>query len=165
MGGKGSGGTRVGAGRKPKGAVMHAIHGTKGAQAAVTAASTAPTAAEMRVTAPELPPSVRRIWDELAGQATAAGTLVPGTMADFVEMCRLRAHTDDLYAAFLKEGYTDFGLKLERAYRGSVQRLETKMRAFRLAPIGKELASTGQEKPKSALEKLQAKSQQLRAVK
>jgi hypothetical protein len=36
-------------------------------------------------------------------------------------------------------GWTDEGMRLATAYRGMVQRVEAKMRGFKLAPIGKEM--------------------------
>jgi hypothetical protein len=139
------------------------VHGTT---SEATPASTAAAGAAVDVTPPkDLTKDERQAWALLAPAAIAAGTLVATTLADFRELCRLHVHTQAAYAEFTKVGWNEYGLKLERAYRGAVQRLETKMRAFRLAPIGKEIAPPAQEKPQSALDRLHAQRAKLHAVK
>ena len=155
------GGARIGSGRKPKARRLHAVHGTT-PETSTTTSSTAPAA-------PIEPPkglttTERAVWQCLAPQATAAGTLVPATAADFRELVRLHVHVERTHAEFLRAGWNEYGLKLERAYRGAVQRLEAKMRAFRLAPIGKEIAPPADEKPQTAFERLQADRAKLTLV-
>lgn len=166
------GGNRVGAGRKPKDSTLHAVHGTRSeasssrSGAAGNIESTPDSHRPPPIEPPkDLTPAERQAWEVLAPAATAAGTLVATTAADFRELCRLHVHVAQAHAEFTKVGWNEYGLKLERAYRGAVQRLEAKMRAFRLAPIGKEIAPPAQEKPKSALEILQAQRAKLVAVK
>jgi hypothetical protein len=153
MGGKGSGGPRVGAGRKPwkKDA---AVYRGQGADAAVAAPI---------VTRPAgMSAAVARVWDALAPLAEREGTLVVATAFEFLQMCQLavqqgRAHTE------LEAAKGDDWLRIEKAYRGLTQRLETKLRSFKLAPMGKEIIPVGASKPKSALERL--REQGLHAVK
>lgn len=161
----GRGGPRVGAGRKPKSRTLHAVHGTTSeasnqGHGAETTAAAGPVTPPKGLSKPEL-----EAWRLLAPAAIAAGTLVATTAADFRELCRLHVHVEAAHAEFQKVGWNEYGLKLERAYRGAVQRLEAKMRAFRLAPIGKEIAPAAEEKPQSALEKLHAQRASLRVVK
>lgn len=137
------------------------MHGTT---PEATRASVSPVAASVEppkgLSKPEL-----EAWRLLAPAAINAGTLVPATEDDFRELCRLRVHVDQLYEAFVKAGINEYGLKLERAYRGAVQRLEAKTRAYRIAAVGKEIVQAAPEKPQSALEKLHAQRAQLRIIK
>lgn len=50
------------------------------------------------------------------------------------------------------------------AHRGMMQRVESGMAAFKLAPMGKAIAAPVKEKPKSALQQLQAQRPHIRAV-
>jgi hypothetical protein len=96
--------------------------------------------------------------------ALAEGTLVPATEFEFQALCQLAVEQARALQAFQAEGFTEFGLKLERAYRGLTQRLETKLRSFKLAPFGKEIVPAQAAKPKSALEQLKERAKSLRAV-
>lgn len=138
MGGKGSGGSRVGAGRKPK--------NQNTGFAAVVAASRIRSASDRRSSGPELLPAPAGIgaataayWNKLAPHAVAARTLIEGTAADFLELCELLVEKDDVLTERRAEGWTVRGVALAKEYRGLVQRSETKLRAFCLAPIGKAL--------------------------
>jgi hypothetical protein len=108
---------------------------------------------------------VSAMWDRFAPLATAQGTLVPAMVPEFEAMCELAVLQAMALKRFRREGFTEFGLKVERSYRGLTQRLEIKMRAFRLAPMGKEIAPTAKDKPLSPLERLKLQGQNLRAVK
>jgi hypothetical protein len=105
------------------------------------------------------------MWDRFAPLATAQCTLVPAMVPEFEAMCELAVLQAMALKRFRREGFTEFGLKVERSYRGLTQRLEIKMRAFRLAPMGKEIAPTAKDKPLSPLERLKLQGQNLRAVK
>jgi hypothetical protein len=95
-----------------------------------------------------------RLWDELAPHAEREGTLTPAKAFEFAELCELAAELVLTRKAYQKEkAFTELKLKLGREYRGQIQRLEVKFRAFNLAPTGKEVA-TPDEKPKSTLQRL-----------
>ena len=53
----------------------------------------------------------------------------------------LTAEASELLTARRDAGLGPQGLKIAAAYRHTVQRLESKMRAFKLAPIGKSIRS------------------------
>jgi hypothetical protein len=114
---------------------------------------------------PEVSKKVAAVWDELAGRATAEQTLTASTVSEFVSLCELTVQHRACLAALEKAGIdSDKGLGLARVYATLTQRVEGKMRAFRLAPMGKPLGST-QEKPKTALERLRDQRQGIHAVK
>src|SRR4051812_38999916 len=167
MGGKGSGGLRPNAGRKPwkhRASVLRAD-----APVSPSHVPSAPPVLSVpaAVTKPDgLSAEVSLVWDVLASVATAEGTLVAATAYEFRELCELavqQARVRDRFAA--EPQITEFSLKLEKAYRGLTQRLEQKLRAFKLAPMGKEIApAAGREKPKSALEQLKDRRKGLHVV-
>jgi hypothetical protein len=76
-------------------------------------------------------------WLVNAPFAVAAHTLTPATADDFVALCSLEAEMAQVLAERREEGWTSRGLALAKEYRGLVQRVEAKRRAFRLAPMGK----------------------------
>jgi hypothetical protein len=131
MGGKGSGGTRVGAGRKPKAAPR------------TISENPAPVPAIESNLALQPPTSLSTaectLWQALAPHAIAAGTLDASTAEDFKVLIALTVEASELLAARRAAGLNDKGLKFATAYRHTVQRLESKMRAFKLAPIGKQI--------------------------
>ncbi len=101
----------------------------------------------VKVEAPKiLTEKERAVWDELAPHALVARTLTPATVADCVDLCRLTVEMHEVLTERRAEGWTTRGMFLAKEYRGLVQRVEGKRRAFRLAPIGKELIPT--EAPK-----------------
>lgn len=85
--------------------------------------------------------ATRDHWNDLAPHAVAARTLVEATAADFLELCELLAEKDDVLAERRAEGWTIRGVALAKEYRGLVQRAEAKLRAFRLAPMGREMVA------------------------
>lgn len=170
MGGRGSGGTRIGAGRKPWKNQARVVAGGGDTTAATPEPRTLnpePRSSEpSKVARPKLSPAVRAVWDALAPQAVAQGTLVPATAFEFRTLCELAVEQKRCLKAYEAEGFTDLGMKMGAHYRGLTQRLETKLRAFRLAPMGRELAPpAGKEKPLSPLEQLKRQRQNLHAVK
>ena len=86
MGGKGSGGVRSGAGRKPHSAKILNLHGgrsAKGVKRAQEAAEAVP------VVVPEtLEAEIAAVWADLAPHATTAGTLIPSMVPAFLRLCR-----------------------------------------------------------------------------
>jgi hypothetical protein len=77
----------------------------------------------------------------------AAGTLDASTAEDFKVLIALTAEASELLAARRAAGLSARGLKFATAYRHTVQRLESKMRAFKLAPIGKPIRSVAPAEP------------------
>jgi hypothetical protein len=138
MGGKGSGGARVGSGRKSKSAAAHVFAGTaRGKHRAATKAGLLPV--DFVHEPKELTREAAAVWRELAPYAMAARTLTTATAHDMRELCEMVVEMRGVLEARRLAGWTDDGLKLAKEYRGLVQRVEGKMRAFRLAPIGKEM--------------------------
>lgn len=161
MGGHGSGG-HPSAGRKPNEAV----------------------ATDTPLPVVEPPPGLtdahREVWDRLAPLAIEQRTLVPATADRFARLCRNIVLEAQMAAQIDADGLTETKVSLQMDEKGGGlqtvekkahallskligigQRIDTGMTAFRLAPTGRALAAA-QEKPKSALERLQAK--RLRAV-
>jgi hypothetical protein len=95
---------------------------------------------------PKLNEREQLVWDELAPLAREARTLVPATVGDLKTLCVLEVEMADVLAERRKEGWSLEGLALAKEYRGLVQRVEAKRRAFRLAPMGKDM--TPPEQPK-----------------
>jgi hypothetical protein len=94
----------------------------------------------------ELTSREQRIWDELAPLALAARTLVPATAGELKMLCSLEADLAEVMRERRKEGLTIRGQMLMRTYLMLVQRVEAKRRAFKLAPMGKDMVPP--EKPK-----------------
>lgn len=117
------------------------------------------------------------VWQELAPHAREQRTLIPATSSRFRLLCRAVVLERKYEAKILEDGLTYLAVTVDGsgqeretlkahplcgAHRGMMQRVESGMVAFRLAPLGKPLAATAVEKPKSALEQLQSRN--LRAV-
>jgi hypothetical protein len=145
VGGVGSGGFRVGAGRKKKNQTQHWLGGDAGKRGhGKKDKKVAPPADEaVEVIAPPwvLEEPVRNVWESLAPHACAARTLTAATTRDFRDLCELIVDLDSARVARRQLGWTDEGIRMATAYRGLVSRVEAKMRAFKLAPIGKEMAT------------------------
>ena len=133
---------RVGSGRPRKNQTEAWLAGASaarrvGKEAPAKAVRVVVPPAPMRLTEP-----VKGVWEHLAPFAAAALTLTPATALDFEELCHLVCEMRDCRMARQAAGWNDDGLKFAAPYRGLVQRVEAKMRAFKLAPIGKEMAPT-----------------------
>ena len=159
MGGKGSGGSRIGAGQKGKDAAARWLSGTAarptGADASSSSASSAPAPLAVLPPPPELEPAVGAIWEALAPHAAAARTLTIGTAAAFRDLCEAIALRRDMLTQIARDGLTlgrrivdDAGVEyLERRahpllnqQRAMLQRIEAGMVRYGLLPIGKPLA-------------------------
>jgi hypothetical protein len=130
MGGRGSGGRRVGSGKKLKSALEHAISGTRG----VVLAHPSATAIAPVVTFD--PPKWLKgrdlkAWHELAPEAFAARTLTPATTSAFVMLCRGVVQDRAFWAS---KRY-----RCGPNHRGLMQRVATWKKDFCLAPLGKPL--------------------------
>ena len=132
MGGRGSGGVRVGSGRKPKEDALKVLHGTATPrQLARTGANHPPTTAKIEdVPIPaDLPAEAQAVWRELAPYALAARTLTPGTAFAFQLLCR-NVVLERNYA----NSVNDRG---GGNHRGMIQRIDSELARFCLAPFGK----------------------------
>jgi hypothetical protein len=133
MGGRGSGGRRVGSGKKLKSDLAHAIAGTAGPRGVVLPHPSATTVAPPVIFDP--PTSLKgkplQVWRELAPHAFEARTLTPATTAAFVMLCRAIVKERSLSASAKKAGGTN--------HRGLMQRVGTWMKDFCLSPFGKPL--------------------------
>ena len=56
-------------------------------------------------------------------------------------LCVLEVECAEMLAARRLEGWTLVGVSLSREFRGLAQRLEAKRRAFKLAPMGKDMVA------------------------
>lgn len=166
MGGRGSGGARVGAGRKRKDPALKVFHGTatlderkrlaKGAGAADKALPVE------HVHPPEgMPPDQLEVWKQLAPHALLNRTLTASTAVAFAYLCQSIAIERDLMKQIQLEGYTFNKTFLDKdgnvlseepkihplvaQHRAWKQRVEVGMKDFMLAPFGKELVS--EDKP------------------
>lgn len=166
MGGKGSGGRRVGAGRKPKSLAEQALSGWAGKRKPRgQQQSDARTAA---ASLPILPPpddisdAARRHWLRLAPDAAAHRTLTPHEAFAFQELCEAIVWRDRLKRQIEEDGLTFESRHVEHQaagadreeiiesreikkhpllpdHRGWQQRVEAGMARFKLTPMGKEV--------------------------
>lgn len=142
MGGQGSGGARVGAGRKRKALKDKVLHGTatraERAQAAQEPAPIIPVPAPRN-----LPARERAVWDQLAPHALAEKTLTAETADAFRELCEAIVLRRRIAETIEVDGLTietPLGLKahpLMTHLRGLMQRVNAVRLQFRLAPFGK----------------------------
>jgi hypothetical protein len=111
--------------------------------------------------------------------ALEARTLVPATADRFHLLCRQVVIERSMAAQIEKDGWTYVAVTVDgagqeretlkahplvAAQRNMMQRIEAGMAAFTLAPMGKPMRGRVQEKPKSALERLQSQRSGIRAV-
>jgi hypothetical protein len=143
MGGKGSGGARPGAGRKPKSAVERAITGNPGRRGRLLPH---PSAVPVPGVAPidefdapnDLSPDERNVWLELAPFAFAARTLTRATSFAFRLLCK-NIVLERLYAASVAD-------KGGANHRG-LQRVDAELLAFNLRPCGKAILEAEPAQP------------------
>ena len=122
----GWGGSRTGAGKKPKSLAEKALHGT----ASLKEQRQRPAAATESVEEPDgLTEAERKIWAKLAPLATALRTLTPATEDAFADLCRNRA-------LMLQMG-RDYDQRGGPNHRGLLQRVQSQMKDFSLSPFGK----------------------------
>jgi len=153
MGGRGSGGRRIGAGRKRKDNVLAFQHGSR------QRAGQAPEAPAMPVPV-EPPPGIRdaerAVWERHAPDAIRAGTLTAGTAHSFVQLvCEPRVIYDRILAAIDRDGLTfqqetETGTVLKKHplitdLNNWHRRVDNGHKEFALAPMGKPVAAI--EKP------------------
>lgn len=133
MGGKGSGGRRVGSGKKRTSDLEHAISGTDTRRGVVLAHPNATAIAPVETFDPPatLRGQARGIWDELAPSAFEARTLTRATEVSFVILCRNVALERQM--ARRKRGAGSAN------HRGMIQRVDAELTKFCLSPFGKPL--------------------------
>jgi len=175
MGGKGSGGRRVGAGRKRKDLALGALTGSRrtaarakaatvanqtGNQTGVTAAPALETPAVDPTLYQKVPPAPGYLtleelaeWQELAPRAVVQGTLTNTEIPALVDLCRARVLMTKLLRAAYADGLTQVtekgGLASHPAiarYTTLQQRVDAGMLRFGLAPAGKVTGKEPDEK-------------------
>lgn len=152
MGGFGSGGSRVGSGRKSKGARVLDLHGGRDRKpkAASVAVASEPVEPPASLTALELAQ-----WRELAPHAMSKGTLTVAEAASFGELCVAIVERNTMRATIEDQGWTfktarlsdegeELSVEIKKhplipEYRQWMIRVEAGRARFKLAPIGKEL--------------------------
>jgi hypothetical protein len=146
-----SGGRRAGSGRKPLTAVERELTGNAGHRGRVL---THPGAVHVPVVAPivgveppdDLTSVERQVWVDLAPHAIAARTLTPATALTFRMLCR-----NVVLEQVLATGNDRGGPN----HRGILQRVESELARFCLAPFGKAIYEADAEPatPANPLEK------------
>ena len=140
-----SGGARVGSGPRPKTDAERWLTGNAGRRKPlvdvgggkpVSFAPLPPVAPPDKLTAPE-----RAVWELEAPHALAGRTLTTATAADFYMLCVLEVECADVLRERRAEGWTTRGMFLAKEFRGLAQRVEAKRRAFKLAPMGKDMVA------------------------
>jgi len=159
MGGRGSGGARMGAGAKSKGARILALQGGRIRSEGAKISQEAERTPLPEVSQPEsLSEAEKAVWVELAPHALEARTLTPGTVAAFRDLCEAIVLKRMMLAEILTDGLTTTKVTLQMdekggglqsvekkahtllaQHRGMMQRVEAGLQRFRLAPMGKEI--------------------------
>ncbi len=151
MGGKGSGGRRVGSGKKLKSALEHAISGTT-ARGVVLQHPNATAIAPVETFDPpaSLRGQARVVWGELAPLAFEARTLTRATEVAFVILCRNVALERRMAAAKYGAGKAN--------HRGMIQRVDAELTKFCLSPFGKALVAAQPEAVVNPLDRFTKKA-------
>jgi hypothetical protein len=144
MGGKGSGGMRVGAGRPAKPQADKVLAGTARPPAGRPPEPPEPPIAVVPPPA-DLTEAQRLLWDQLAPFALEARTLTAATVLAFCDLLEAIVVKRTMQARIDKEGQVLTMVSGKKAHpllghhRGMMQRVEVGLARFKLAPIGKEL--------------------------
>jgi hypothetical protein len=135
MGGRGSGGRRIGSGKKPKSELEHAISGTSGPRGVVLQHPSGTAIAPIEEFAPpaELKGQSLQMWQQQAPKAFAARTLTSATTVAFVRYCRAAVLEATLATSKRYAGGPN--------HRGLMQRVATWEKDFMLAPLGKPMGA------------------------
>ncbi len=158
MGGKGSGGARVGAGRKSKTDAERWLSGNAGKRGIPVrqAPEGAGKAVELIPVPPDLPADQAEVWNALAPHACGERTLLPATVQAFRDLCEAIVMKRRLLAEMERDGFTYLRVTIDGSgqehtevkahplmsqHRGLMVRVESGMTRFRLAPTGKALVS------------------------
>lgn len=165
MGGRGSGGTRVGAGRKPKSQEEKWLGGDAGKRGDGKRKPQAPPPVTLIAAPADLPEAQAVVWNTLAPHACAQRTLTAQTAAAFALLCKQIVLEQLMFQEITTDGLTGTKVTLQMDEKGGglqsvekkahtllaqhrqmMQRVEAGMLRFRLSPIGKEM--TPAEQPK-----------------
>lgn len=131
MGGKGSGGHRVGSGRKSKAFALKVLHGTASRSERKAAKKHTAVAVDEFDAPNDLTTTERLVWLRLAPPAFAARTLTRATEYQFIILCR--------NIVLEREIAADVELRGGANHRGIIQRVDAELARFCLAPMGKPL--------------------------
>lgn len=167
-----SGGSRVGAGRKPIDSALRVLRGGRDRRGGKRAEPPARSSPPVPVDVPEgLTESELAVWLAEAPHALSAKTLTPGTAAEFADFCRTVARERRMWRQIDRDGYTHTKVTVDGSGQEHQEikahplmsratalmvRIEQKRVKFRLAPIGKEIVST--EPPKDEWAEFDAES-------
>jgi len=123
----------VGAGRKPQGGAILALHGGR-VRPYHKPPEAGPIVAQVPVTCPEdLPDDQQAVWNELAPAALEAGTLTPRTRSAFVMFCR---------NVVLERRYAESAQAGTGNHRGMLQWVAARYKDFAIAPFGRPVVTT-----------------------
>lgn len=175
MGGKGSGGRRIGSGRKKKPTHLRGIDGGAGRRGPAGDRDVDPVdVASALMDAPaSLGPGECVIWQEWAPLAHAAGTLTPSTLGNFVQLCQAevdRRELRDRYTIWRDAEGTPLALlvmdakeelSVRREHRTLSKDIHARMKDFLIAPFGKELVQA--DPGAGAIDPLDAFTRKVRA--
>jgi hypothetical protein len=147
MGGKGSGGRRVGSGKKRKSALEHAVSGTTGPRGVLLShpSSTAIAPVEMFDPPAGLRGHALGVWHALAPSAFEARTLTRATEVAFMILCRNVALERRLAVGKYTAGRSN--------HRGMIQRVDAELTKFCLSPFGKAMHAEQAAAPASPLDR------------
>lgn len=155
MGGRGSGGSRAGAGRKPKSNLERLVTGDPGHRGRLLAH---PNAGSVPAVAPveefdapnDLSTAERLVWLELAPFAFAARTLLKSTSYAFRLLCRNIVLERELSSSVEMRGTAN--------HRGIVQRVDAELLRFSLCPNGKAVYEAQPDAPVNKLDRFTKKA-------
>ena len=179
MGGKGSGGMRVGAGGKRQDHAMALVHASR------SVAAREPDgvlANQEQVLAPSgMPDDIRAVWDEFAPLALANGSLTASLVPGFAHLCKCIWAERILLAKIVAADWQVDKVTLQMDEQGGglqqvekkasdliakwqqmLVRVENGMARFRLTADGKIHVQVDKAKELSPLEKLQQQARQMR---
>jgi hypothetical protein len=155
------GGSRPGAGRKPKPTHLRAIDGGADRRPRASAGDAMPSTVDDApvIAAPQdLSPAELVVWNELAPHASAAKTLTPATLASFVHLVQAENERRELRARYsLRRSIatgeilplllmdSDQELAVRREVRQLQKDIKAAMKDFCIAPFGKEIATAAAE--------------------
>jgi hypothetical protein len=172
MGGKGSGGSRAGAGRRSQNQALGELRGSRRTRARAKKSNQGNQAARNQngeppatsVDAAQVVPDVQipdppgsltldelAVWNEIAPLAAKEGTLSQSTAVALRDLCEAIVLKRKLLRQVGDDGIVVTGKGGKRAhplltqFRGLMQRVEAGMIRFKLAPMGKEVVAP--EKP------------------
>lgn len=147
MGGKGSGGARVGSGPpRQVGSVRWRREQRRARLMAVGAATESQETRKAPAAASEppadMPANQAAVWRELAPHAAAAGTLTPATAWAFAELCDVIVLKRATLSAISRQGLMVEGAAhpLLSRYTALQGRVESGLTRFKLLPLGKAMA-------------------------